>query len=248
MNKSIQSAVGILLLLCLSSANAALINVATNIYRDTATNLQWLSLNQTTTEALGLTDPNDVNSRTDVASILAAVAATDYVVNQGFRIATSAEVTGLYSGSGGVFEFVDNGYGGVNIPLPEVFELGAPQSWDEGFPFSANLGGFVQAGLHTGTAPDSIVYSEVNLSTQTNAGDWSNYIITGSSYTLGAAPDAEYWSGGPDVADPESPYIVQPNEMDVYLVRTVVPVPPAVYLFSSGLLALWRLRKSGQTG
>ena len=36
------------------SANAALINVAPNVWRDTATNLEWLSVNLTTTEALGL--------------------------------------------------------------------------------------------------------------------------------------------------------------------------------------------------
>jgi hypothetical protein len=231
------------ILLFTGTAHSALLEVEPNIYRDTATNLEWLSLNETTTEALGLTDPNDVNSTTDVASIVAAVAATDYVVNQGFHIATSSEVTNLYAGSGGVFDFVDDDNQGPNIPLPDVFALGGPQSWDEGFPFSVNNGGFVQAGLHFGAGPGSFVYSEVNLSNQTNAGDYQNYIITGSSYTLNGTPDAEYWSGGPDVAYPGSPYIVQPNEMDVYLVRTVVPLPAAVYFLGSGLLVLLRFRR-----
>jgi hypothetical protein len=239
-----RNAIAIILLLSLSSAQAALVNVAPNVWRDTTTNLEWLSLYETTTQALGLTDPNDVNSTTDVASIVAAVAATDYVVNQGFRIAASSEVTDLYAGSGGVFDFVDDDNQGINIPLPDVFALGGPQSWDEGFPFSSNIGGFVQAGLHYGAEPGSFVYSEVNLSNQTNAGDYQNYIITGSAYTLHGTPDAEYWSGGPDVAYPGSPYIVQPNEMDVYLVRTVVPIPAAVWLFGSALAGLgWMRRK-----
>ena len=141
----------------------------------------------------------------------------------------------LYAGSGGVFYFVDNSFGGLNVPLPDVFELGAPQSWDQGIPFGINSGAFVQAGLHLGGTPDSIFYSAVNISTVTNAGDCCNYIVDGSSYLLDATPESEYWAYNDD-------YVQRANEMSVYLVRTVVPLPPAVWLFGSGLIALWRLR------
>jgi hypothetical protein len=224
------------ILLFTGTANSALLQIEPNVYRDTATNLEWLRVAETTSEALGVTDPNDINSRTDANSIVAAALASDYAVNQGFRIATSGEVTGLYAGSGGVFEFVDNGYGGLNASLPEVFSLGDPQSWNEGWPFGTSLGAYEQAGLHLGGTPGSFVYSRVTINTVTNAGDYSSYFVDGSSYLLDGAPDPEYWSY-------EEGFVASPNEMSVYMVRAaVVPVPPALLLFGSGLVALWRLR------
>ena len=223
----------VVLTLAATQANAALINVAPDIYRDTATNLEWLSLYEMTSEALGVTDPLDINSKATPAEILAAAAASDYVVNQGFRLATSVEVNALYAGSGGVICYAG---GGLNAPLPEIFALGSPQYWNEDFPHSANYGAFEQAGLHAGAASGSTVYSRATVDIQTNANDYQNYVVTGSSYALDQAPDAEYWSY-------EEQYVYFPNEMSVYMVRsTVVPLPPAVWLFGSGLMALWRFR------
>jgi hypothetical protein len=224
----------LVLWLLASTAQSALVNVEPNVWRDTQTNLEWLSVSETTTAALGLTDPLDEFSTTTVVDIMAAVALTDYMVNQGFRVASSTEVTGLYAGSGGVLDFVDNGVTGPNL-APDVFDMGMTQYADDGIPYGTNYDAIIQSGLHAGVAPDSIVYSEVVLNIITSFDAQPNYIVDGSSYLLDGSPQADY-------ASYYYPYGGGANETSVYLVRTV-PIPPAVWLFGSGLIALWRWRK-----
>ena len=224
----------LVLWLLASTAQSALVNVEPNVWRDTETNVEWLSVSETTTAALGLTDPLDEFSTTTVVEIMAAVALTDYMVNQGFRVATSAEVTGLYAGSVGVFDFVGNDVTGPNL-APDVFNLGMTQYADDGIPFGLNYDDIIQSGLHADVAPGSIAYSAVELNITTSFDMQPNYIVDSSSYLLDGSPQAEY-------ASYYYPYGGGANETSVYLVRTV-PLPPAVWLFGSGLIALWRWRK-----
>ncbi len=53
-----------------NSAQSALVHVEANVWRDTETSLEWLSVNLTTTVALGFTDPNDPLSTTTCAAIM----------------------------------------------------------------------------------------------------------------------------------------------------------------------------------
>jgi hypothetical protein len=217
-------------------AHAALINVEPNIFRDTATNLEWLGVSQTTTESLGLTDPNDEFSTATVTEIMTAVSGSDFMVNQNFRLATSAEVTALYAGSGEVLYYDNNDIIGPNV-APEIFDLGTTQYADDGFPFGVNSDEIIQSGLHAGAAPGSVVFSEVALYITTSFDAQPNYYLEGVSHVLSGVTEAEY-------ASYYYPYGGGANETSVYLVRTAVPVPPAVLLFGSGLLALWRFKKS----
>jgi hypothetical protein len=235
----IQSITAVFLLLGLNSAHAALINVAPNIFRDTATNLEWLDMSLTTTEALGLTDPLEVSSTTTATEIMAAVAVSDYVLNQGFRVAISAEVAGLYTGSGGVLPFLNGDYNGGPNFSPELFNLGTTDYFDDGIPFGVNNDTIMQTGLHE-DGLGSVVSSEFRLHILTSFDAQPNYIVDGAGYSPDATPDALYASYHYSIYDSLG------HDAGVYLVRgTVVPLPPAVYLFSSGLLALWRLRKPG---
>jgi len=212
-----------------STAQSALVNVEPNVWLDTETNLEWLSLNQTTTEALGLTDPGDEFSTTTAAEIMATIAVSDYVLNQGFSVAKNSEVSALYNGSGGVPGFT----GGFNV-LPEVMNLGITTAWVFGGPFYQNEGSFDQAGLHVADDGVSLSNSYVHLETADQLGD---FWVQSTWYAVGneTDPGATYSSYQDFFPD---------NETGVYLVRSVVPVPPALYLFGSALVALWRVRRS----
>jgi len=212
-------------------AQSALINVAPNIWRDTATNLEWVNLRETTSETLGLTDSSDPLSAVTAAEIMTAALATDYVVNQGFQVANTAEVTALYLGSGGA----DGVYGGPNV-APELFNVGTTDYYDDGIPYGVNYDGILQTGLHD-DGSGSIVSSEYYLHIITSYDSQPNYIADGGSYVLGVTPDSEFQSYWYSQYEPTN------HDAGVYLVRAAVPVPPAVWLFGSGLLALWRFKK-----
>jgi hypothetical protein len=234
----IQSITAVFLLLGLNSAHAALINVAPNIFRDTATNLEWLDMSLTTTEALGLTDPLEVSSTTTATEIMAAVAVSDYVLNQGFRVAISAEVAGLYTGSGGVLPFVNGDYQDAPNYAPELFNLGTTDYFDDGIPFGINYDTIMQTGLHAGATPGSVVSSEFRLHIRTSFDMRPNYFVDGAGYSPDAVPDALYASYHYSIYDSIA------HDTGVYLVRgTVVPLPPALWLLGSGLLALLRFRR-----
>jgi hypothetical protein len=233
----IQSIPAVFLLLGLNSAHAALINVAPNVYRDTATNLEWLDMSLTTTAVLGLTDPLDVSSTTTANEIMAAVASSDYVLNQGFRVAISAEVAELYTGSGGVLPFLNGDYIGSPNFAPELFNLGTTDYFDDGIPFGINYDTIMQTGLHAGATPASVVSSEFRLHILTSFDMQPNYINDGAGYSPDAAPDALYASYHYSIYDSVA------HDTGVYLVRgTVVPLPPALWLLGSGLMALLRFR------
>jgi len=229
--KSVRSRLMALLGLWLIAANAnsALISTEPNVWLDTETNLEWLSLKQTTTEALGLTDPGAELSTTTAAEIMATISVSDYVLNQGFSVAKTSEVAALYNGSGGVPDFT----GGVNV-LPEVMHLGITTSWVFQGPFYQNEGSFDQAGLHV--ADDGLLLrnSYVHLETADQLGD---FFVQSTSYAVGNETD-------PNATYSSYQDFFPNNETGVYLVRSVVPVPPALYLFGSALVALWRVRRS----
>ena len=218
-------------LLLAMPAQAALINVAPNILRDTATNLEWVNLRETTSETLGLTDSSDPLSSVTAADIMTAALATDYVVNQGFQVANTAEVTALYLGSGGA----DGIYAGPNV-APELFNLGTTDYFYDGIPYGSNYDAYLQTGLHD-DGSGSIVSSQYYLAIITSFDAQPNYIADGGSYVLGVVPDSEFHSYPYSIYEPTN------HDAGVYLVRTAVPVPPAVWLFGSGLLALWRFKR-----
>ncbi|MGI9290467.1 MAG: hypothetical protein ACR2QG_04215 [Gammaproteobacteria bacterium] len=213
-------------------ANAALINVAPNIWRDTATNLEWVDMRETTSQTLGLTDPSDPLSSATAAEIMTAALASDYVVNQGFQVATTAQVTVLYLGSGGA----DGIYSGPN-QAPELFNIGTTDYFDDGIPFGSNYNSILQTGLHD-DGSGSVVSSQYRLNIITSFDMQPNFIADGGSYVLAVLPDAEFHSYPYSVYEPTN------HDAGVYLVRAAVPVPPAVWLFGSGLLALWRFRRT----
>ena len=232
-----KTAITACLLFISSLANAALINVAPNIFRDTATDLEWVRVTESTSEALGLTDPLDENSTATASEIITAALASDYVVNQGFRVANTYEVNGLYNGSGAVVDFVENiccGIPDTLNPYVEIFDLGYTDVWSEQTPFPSNSGGQEQRALHMNGGGD-IVFSEFELTGQYQLGDFGAF---GSSYLVGepASPAKEYSSFPFEFTGSK-------DDIGVYLVRTVVPVPPAVWLLGSGLLVLLRMRR-----
>lgn len=163
---------------------------------------------------------------------MAAALATDYVVNQGFQVATTAEVTALYLGSGGA----DGIYVGPNL-APELFNIGTTDYFDDGIPFGTNYNGILQTGLHD-DGSGSTVSSQYYLAIITSFDMQPNYIADGGSYVLGVAPDSEFHSYPYSIYEPTN------HDAGVYLVRTAVPVPPAVWLMGSGLLVLFRMRRS----
>ena len=112
--------------------------------------------------------------------------------------------------------------------------LGITTAWVFGGPFYQNEGSFDQAGLHVADDGVSLSNSYVHLETADQLGD---FWVQSTWYAVGneTDPGATYSSYQDFFPD---------NETGVYLVRSVVPVPPALYLFGSALVALWRVRRS----
>jgi hypothetical protein len=228
----------IAILLFTGTAHSALLQVEPNVYRDTATNLEWLRVTETDTQALGLTDSGDPASTATASEIMAAIAISDYVLNQGFRVAATTEVSGLYNGSGGVVDFVDNiccGLPDTLNPSVEIFKLGSTETTEEQTIFPQNGGGQEQRALHFGDDGVTLEFSAVSLDGTKSLGD---FFVMESAYEIGsiAPPGHEYSSY-------EWEFNFANDEIGVYLVRTVVPLPAAVYLFGSGLLILLRFRR-----
>jgi hypothetical protein len=220
------------------SAQAALVNTGPNVWHDTVTNQEWLNLGLTTSEAMGLTDPSYDSqfpeNQTTVGELLAAVSNSNYVTAQGFSIATTSEVAALYTNSMGV-------YGGAVPFAADIWQLGETSAGLD-YPVFDPSSAIVtadQTGLH---------YSDVGADLR------SSYV--GRDYIAPFGEPLGVYGDGWSVADAAvgADWIVSADdgcsncggysERGVYLVRSVVPVPPAIWLFGSALAGLgWMRRK-----
>jgi hypothetical protein len=238
MRKVIQTITAVvLLLLALSNAQAALINVGPNIWRDTATNLEWLSLTETTSAAMGLTNPfydgQFPENQTTVGELLTAVSNSSYVQAQGFNIATTSQVAVLYTNSVGI-------YGGAGSFTADLWQLGETEAGLD-YPVFDPSGAIVTA-------------YQTGLQVADGGGTRGSHMVRDYAAPFGEPIDV-FGGGTWTVADyaVTADQIISADdgcsncggyaERGVYLVRTAVPLPPAVWLFGSGLLALWRFKK-----
>jgi hypothetical protein len=217
-----------------SSAQSELVNVEPNVWRDTDTNLEWLSLRLTTSEAMGLTTYGDTENLTTAGALLAAVGSSHYVTVQGFSIAATSEVSSLYTNSLGV-------YGGAGPFNPDIWQLGETEAGVDVPVF--DLGGAIwtgyQSGLHyadgAANLRSSYLVREYGMPfgepLPVSGGTWSVADTAVTTDMFIQADDGCANCGG---------Y----GERGVYLVRSVVPVPPAIWLFGSALVALLGRRRS----
>lgn len=261
------------LLLAVSlGANAALLesNLQTAgdglITIDTATGLEWLDFDQMRMNSNwtgGTYDPDET-----VGDFMARVTSSGYVTEQGFRLATAAEVATLFQNAHFLDPGVSAGYPNnpdlnfVNGSWSSAVMLGAEkQCWNDSN--NSQLAGceWQVTGLHAGANAGEWHYSQFDCSaigedpaaySWNEAWDFCPRLNGGQPlYSLGntVSPDQL----GSSLIDVRS--LGQGGHLDpagVYLVRAaVVPLPAAVWFFSAGLGMLGGMgwwRKRGSTG
>ena len=196
-----KSVIGFMLYIFTFSVNAALVDMGKITY-DSDTNLEWLDVNETV--------------GTSYSDVLTSV----YVMQEGFRYATEAELIVLYdnAGGGGVY-YNSNGHPiATNFDAAELLiELMGCTSYTINKPCDqvnedfhiAMFGPEVIGGLQTASLVDAFYPPD---SRSGEGAIWLNYADTNPVLT-------EFWTS--------------------YLVRVApVPIPAAVWLFGSGLIGL----------
>jgi len=139
-------------------------------------------------------------------------------------------------GAGGAYEGMRYAYYAEVIGL--ITQFGLPIGSFEVFSPERDLTNITNAVDYIGDtyAPSpgyygfSAVYNGVNRIWAYDSEYWSTTRISTEQYVFGMEPDWGYWQTGHFIVNSEN--------------QSPIPVPPAVWLFSSGLIGLFRFAKS----
>lgn len=240
--------------------NAALIegNLATAgdglITIDTSTGLEWLDFDQ-----------NRIGTDETVANAMARVMSGTYATEDGFRIATAAEVATLFQNA----NFLDEGELQVGAPYSDLYwvygswssavMLGAEQQCYRDNSYFNILGCEWQVkGLHAGANAGEWQYSQFDCGAfgEDPVSAWNPYLDF-----CPWSPDAELfrYSLGNTVNPDQLGSSLQTFKSiyssleppGVFMVRATVPLPAAAWFFTAGLGMLgglgWLRRRGGAT-